>query len=85
MTKGYRWKPQEFLNSRVQKRGKTFFSSQKVESNNVDPFRKTEFRANTRFLKDLAISSSTPLKKEAESEENTTKQTHKSRKSAIRM
>ncbi len=63
MTRGERRRPQEFLNSHLHKRGKTFFSSQKAEPANLDIFRKTDFKANTRVLQDLIISRSTPLKK----------------------
>lgn len=48
----------ELLNTHVNRRGKTFFSGNKVENSNCDPFRKTDFHMNKRFLKEFMVSNS---------------------------
>jgi hypothetical protein len=56
-TKVFRWKPYDCINNNNDKRGKTFFFSSgkndHIRANSPNCFTKTDFRKNTRFLKDL--------------------------------
>ena len=60
--KAYRWKPQDYLSNHLYKRGKTCFFSSKQEAPDVDAFRRTEFRMNSRMIKDFTRASATPNK-----------------------